>query len=150
MPNDLVDRSSQRSSACYPRRTFCPLSDGSSTRDPRITRSDNQAKMLGHLCSACLPCSQGGIYPCAPKVGYLLGAPLRAPPLLFWRRPPQSNWQPSSVPNWVRERMRRRVVFHGRFMLLKSATCSKLPPTLHTASSISLEGSSKGAQGLSV
>jgi hypothetical protein len=41
-------------------------------------------------------------------------------------------------------------VFHGRSVLLKTTAHSKLPPTLHTASSISLEGSSKGAQGLSV
>src|ERR1700755_265055 len=35
------------SSACYPRRTFYPLSDGPSTRDHRITMTDFR------LCSTC-------------------------------------------------------------------------------------------------
>ena len=44
-----------QSSACYPRRTFYPLSDGPSTRDHRITMSDFR------LCSTCQSRSQAGL-----------------------------------------------------------------------------------------
>src|SRR5690606_2971640 len=37
VPNPPVDMSSWGRSACYPRRTFYPLSDGPSMRDHRIT-----------------------------------------------------------------------------------------------------------------
>ena len=37
MPNRRVDMSSWRRSACYPRSTFYPLSDGQSTQNHRIT-----------------------------------------------------------------------------------------------------------------
>src|SRR5205085_11820110 len=42
-------------SACYPRRTFYPLSDGPSIRDRRITKSDFR------LCSTCWSHSQAGL-----------------------------------------------------------------------------------------
>ena len=37
VPNHSVDMSSWEGSACYPRRTFYPLSDGPSIRNHRIT-----------------------------------------------------------------------------------------------------------------
>ena len=40
MPNLVVDVNSWTRSACYPRRTFYPLSDGPSTQNHRITKSD--------------------------------------------------------------------------------------------------------------
>ncbi len=43
-----VDVSSWGRSACYPRRTFYPLSDGPSTQNHRITMTDFR------LCSTCL------------------------------------------------------------------------------------------------
>src|ERR1700738_3804073 len=46
------------SSACYPRRTFYPLSDGPSTRDHRITMADFR------LCSSCRSRSQAGLCHC--------------------------------------------------------------------------------------
>ena len=42
-------------SACYPRRTFYPLSDGPSMRNRRITKADFR------LCSTCLSHSQAGL-----------------------------------------------------------------------------------------
>ncbi len=42
-------------------------------------------------CSTCLSYNQASIYPCAPQPSYPAWAYLRAPPLLFGRRPPQSN-----------------------------------------------------------
>ena len=62
MPNRPVDRDSWGRSACYPRRTFYPLSDGPSTRGHRITRADFR------LCSACRPCSQAGLCPCTRRL----------------------------------------------------------------------------------
>src|SRR5207249_449989 len=46
------------SSACYPRRTFYPLSDGPSTRDHRITMAEFP------LCSSCRSRSQAGLCHC--------------------------------------------------------------------------------------
>src|SRR5205085_3542071 len=46
-------------SACYPRSTFCPLSDDPSTRDHRITRA------CFRVCSICISRSEAGLYPCA-------------------------------------------------------------------------------------
>src|SRR6185503_4017482 len=43
------------SSACYPRRTFYPLSDGPSTQNHRITMTDFR------LCSTCQSRSQAGL-----------------------------------------------------------------------------------------
>ena len=55
MPNPGVDMSSWPGSACYPRRTFYPLSDGPSMRNRRITKSDFR------LCSTCMSRSQAGL-----------------------------------------------------------------------------------------
>ena len=52
MPNPPVDVSSWGGSACYPRRTFYPLSDGPSTRDHRITNT------CFRTCSTCMSRSQ--------------------------------------------------------------------------------------------
>ena len=55
MPNDSVDKNSWESSACYPRRTFYPLSDGPSIRNHRITMADFRP------CSTCQSYSQAGL-----------------------------------------------------------------------------------------
>ena len=49
-------------SACYPRRTFYPLSDGPSTRDHRITMADFR------LCSTCQSRSQAGLCHCTQRL----------------------------------------------------------------------------------
>ena len=58
MPNNPVDMDSWELLACYPRRTFYPLSDGPSTRDHRITMTDFR------LCSTCQSRSQAGLCHC--------------------------------------------------------------------------------------
>ena len=58
MPNPSVDMSSWEGSACYPRSTFYPLSDGPSTRHRRITM------LLFPTCSACRPPSQAPFCHC--------------------------------------------------------------------------------------
>ncbi len=40
MPNSSVDECSRELLACYPRRTFCPLIDGPSTWNHRVTMAD--------------------------------------------------------------------------------------------------------------
>ena len=52
VPNGLVDKDSQKPSACYPRRTFYSLSDDLSTKNHRITMADF------HLCLICQSYSQ--------------------------------------------------------------------------------------------
>ena len=93
MPNLAVDVDSWARSACYPRSTFYPLSDGPSTRGRRITRT------CFRTCSACLPRSQACLNSCALRtVADRPEQTLRAPPLHFRRRPPQSNYPPGTVP----------------------------------------------------
>ncbi|MDF3034092.1 MAG: hypothetical protein K0R76_1046 [Alphaproteobacteria bacterium] len=58
VPNLPVDVDSWGRSACYPRRTFYPLSDGPSTRCHRITMTDFR------LCSTCMSRSQAGLCHC--------------------------------------------------------------------------------------
>ena len=92
MPNLAVDVDSWARSACYPRSTFYPLSDGRSTPGRRITRA------CFRTCSARPPRSQARFHSCA--LGTVADRPertLRAPPLLFGRRPPQSNYPPGTV-----------------------------------------------------
>src|SRR5574344_254742 len=55
VPNLPVDVSSWGRSACYPRRTFYPLSDGPSTQNHRITMTDFR------LCSTCRSHSQASL-----------------------------------------------------------------------------------------
>jgi hypothetical protein len=57
VPNRAVDVNSRARSACYPRSTFYPLSDGPSTRNHRIIRP------AFPLCSACRPHSQAPLCP---------------------------------------------------------------------------------------
>jgi hypothetical protein len=52
VPNRFVDVDSWKRSACYPRSTFCPLSDGNSTLYRRIT------KAYFRTCSTCRSRSQ--------------------------------------------------------------------------------------------
>ena len=55
MPNFPVDVNSWGKSACYPRSTFCPLSDDPSTRYRQIT------KTCFRTCSKCLSRSQASL-----------------------------------------------------------------------------------------
>ena len=52
VPNFPVDVNSWGKSACYPRSTFCPLSDGPSTQNRQII------KTCFRTCPGCLPRSQ--------------------------------------------------------------------------------------------
>ena len=78
-------------SACYPRRTFYPLSDGPSTQNHRITMTDFR------LCSTCQSHSQAGLCHCTLRTISDRSEPTFARLLLFGRRPPQSNYPPYNV-----------------------------------------------------
>ena len=58
VPNPPVDMSSWEGSACYPQRTFYPMSDGPSMRNHRITIS------YFRTCLACRPHSQARLCYC--------------------------------------------------------------------------------------
>src|SRR5664279_4825858 len=58
VPNRRVDMSSWRRSACYPRSTFYPLSDGPSIRHHRITM------LYFRTCSTCRSHSQAPLCHC--------------------------------------------------------------------------------------
>ena len=62
MPNRIVDVNSWMRSACYPRRTFYPMSDGPSIRDHRITNT------YFRTCSRCLSCSQAPFCVCTRRL----------------------------------------------------------------------------------
>ena len=149
MPNTPVDVDSWGVSACYPRRTFYPLSDGPSTRDHRITMTDFR------LCSTCRCHSQAGLChytrraisdrsePTIARLRYSLGGD----------RPSQTTHHAGS---WTR--------FHGTQLDIRKQKggisrlappelapwLQSLPPILHIHFLIPLRSYSKGARGLSV
>ena len=61
MPNRSVDMSSWERSACYPRSTFYPLSDGQSTQNHRITIP------YFRTWSTCMSHSQAPLCYCTPR-----------------------------------------------------------------------------------
>ena len=149
MPNLAVDVDSWARSACYPRSTFYPLSDGPPTRGRRITRA------CFRTCSACGPRSQARLYSCIQKDGCRPSrADLRAPPLPFRRRPPQSNYPPGTVhaPDHGRMLGRR----HGEGGIPRAAPpglaprLRSLPPILYTPYQRPMPSCSEGSRGLSV
>lgn len=94
VPNHPVDMDSWGRSACYPRGTFYPLSDGASTSHRRITSPDFR------------PCSTRRSHSQAPLCTYTqhlianqAEGNLWAPPLLFRRQPPQLNYPSDTVPD---------------------------------------------------
>ena len=149
MPNLAVDVDSWARSACYPRSTFYPLSDGHSTLCRRITRTDFRP------CSRCLSRSQARLHSCA--LGTVADRPertFRAPPLRFGRRPPQSNYPPGTVPPPDRGRgLGRRTGGGG---IPRSAPpglaprLRSLPPILYAPEQRPMPSCSEGSRGLSV
>ena len=94
VPNTAVAMDAWAVSACYPQSTFYPMSNGDTTFHRWITRS------YFRNCSTCQSYSKAHLCPyalthdCQPCWMYL-----RTPPLLFGRKPPQSNWPPDTVPD---------------------------------------------------
>ena len=83
---------SWRVSACYPRRTFYPLSDGPSIQNHRITMT------VFRLCSTCQSRSQAGLCHCTQRSISDRSEPTFARlRYSFGGGPPQSNYPPYSV-----------------------------------------------------
>ena len=149
MPNNPVDMNSWGSSACYPRRTFYPLSDGPSTRDHRITMTDFS------LCSNCHSRSQAGLCHCTQR-------PIsdRPEPTFARLRYSLGGDRPSQTTHHAGSRIRlhgpRLDINNNKGGISRMAPhelapmFQSLPPILHISSLISLQSYSKGARGLSV
>ena len=149
MPNTPVDVDSWGVSACYPRSTFYPLSDGPSTRDHRITMADFR------LCSNRRSCSQAGLCHCTRR-------PMsdRPEPTIARLRYTLGGDRPSQTTHHAGSRTR----VHGSRLDIKRAKggisrmaphqlapmLPSLPPILHMARLIPLQSCSKGSRGLSV
>ena len=149
MPNTPVDVNSWGVSACYPRRTFYPLSDGPSTRDHRITMTDFR------LCSTCQSRSQAGLCHCTqqPMSDRLEPTIARLRYSLGGDRPSQTTHHAGSRTrvHWPRldNRMQKGGISRTPPQQL-ALPLQSLPPILHMPPLMPLQSYSKGARGLSV
>ena len=149
MPNLPVDVNSWGRSACYPRSTFYPLSDGPSIRNRRIT------KTYFRTCSTCRSRSQ------APLCLYTLRLVSNQPEGTFARlryslggdRPSQTTHQTVS-PTRITGRRLDIQNNQGGISRLTPPTLAcqlqSLPPILHMLFRMSMSSYSKGSRGLSV
>ena len=149
MPNDSVDMDSWESSACYPRRTFYPLSDGPSTWNHRITMTDFR------LCSTCGSYSQAGLCHCTQRLISDQPEPTiaRLRYSLGGDRPSQTTRHAGSRPRFHGARLDVREQKGGISRLPPhrlAPALQRLPPILHIHSLTPLQSCSKGARGLSV
>ena len=149
MPNLPVDVDSWGRSACYPRRTFYPLSDGPSTRDHRITMTDFR------LCSTCQSRSQASLCHCTRQLisDQLELTIARLRYSLGGDRPSQTTRHAGSRLRFHGARLDTRKQKGGisRLPPRKLAPpLHRLPPILHIYSLVPLQSCSKGARGLSV
>ena len=149
MPNLPVDVDSWGRSACYPRRTFYPLSDGPSIQNRRIT------KTCFRTCSTCQSRSQ------APLCLYTLRLVSNQPEGTFVRlryflggdRPSQTTRQAMSSTPIQGSKLEFQNNQGGISRLAPphlAAWLQSLPPILHRLSQNPLPSYSKGARGLSV
>jgi hypothetical protein len=145
VPNLPVDVSSWGRSACYPRRTFYPLSDGFSMQNHRITISHFRA------CAACMPGSQAPFCDCTLRtvtkraegtfesLRYLFGGDHPSQTThqaVFWKNQLDSNHQKGGISTLA-----------PRYLAIP---VHSLPPILHIQGPKSVLSYSKGARGLSV
>ena len=135
-------------SACYPRSTFYPLSDGPSIQNHRITMT------CFRTCSSRHSRSQASLCHCTNLLMSDRLANLRAPPLLFGRRPPQSNYPPDTVRNPDYGSTLEHQPLKGGISRTAprrlASTLQSLPPILHIKDQCSVSSYSKGSRGLSV
>ncbi len=149
VPNLPAAGDARGRSACYPRGTFCPLSDGPSTRDHRITRS------WFPICSTCRSHSQAGLCPCTR-----CAIANRAEPTFELLRYFLGGDRPSQTAHLALSPGR----IHGQGLdnslhkggISPTAPCPpegtdrRLPPILRMWSKLSIPSCSKGPRGLSV
>ena len=149
MPNLPVDVNSWGRSACYPRSTFCPLSDGASTRYRQIT------KTYFRTCSTCQSRSQASLclYTRAliPNQGEETFAHLRYS--LGGDRPSQTACLSMSLSRFHGQRLEIPFIRAGISPLAPrnlTATPRCLPAILHMINRIPMISYGEGSRGLSV
>ena len=144
MPNDAVDMDSWASSACYPRRTFYPLSDDPSTRDHRFTMTDFR------LCLTCTSRSQASLCHCTQQM--ISDHPELTIARLRYRlggdRPSQTTHHAGSLPkfHWARLDIKEHkagISLAAPFRL--APKLQSVPAMLHMRSLIPLQSYSKGS-----
>ena len=148
VPNFIVDMNSWMKSACF------PVTIPSVERWPFHTEPPDHYVLLSHLLD--LSVSQLSLlmplhyqYDVRPYLG-----DLRAPPLHFGRRPPQSNCLPCTVPDPDDGPRLEPQTHQGG--ISRTAPCKlafalhSLPPILHKPVQSPMQSYSKGSRGLSV
>jgi hypothetical protein len=149
VPNRAVDVNSRARSACYPQRTFYPLSDGPSTRNHRIT------KACFRTCSTRRSRSQAPFCLCTPRAiaDRAEGTIARLRYSLGGDRPSQTARLPGSPP-WLHTAGLGLPRHEGGISPLApeppEELLHSLPPILRTPRKNAAAGCSKGAWGLFV
>ena len=149
MPNLPVDVNSWGRSACYPRSTFYPLSDGPSTRDHRIT------KTCFRTCSTRRSHSQAPfcLYTLRPVSDRPEGTFVRLRYSLGGDRPSQTAHQAGFLHPLQGARLGIQTHQGGISRLTRprlAPRLQRLPPILHRHARRPLPSYSKGSRGLSV
>ena len=149
MPNLPVDVNSWGRSACYPRGTFYPLSDGTSTRSHRIT------KPAFPLCSSCSSHSQAPIYLCALRTisSHAEGTFGRLRYNLGGDRPSQTAHQTLSFLAIAPRKLETQYNKGGISRMAPpkpELRIQSLPPILRMLNQVSMPSYSKGPRGPSV
>ena len=148
MPNTAVDMNSWAVSACYPRRTFYPLSDGPSIQNHRIT------KTYFRTCSTCPSRSQAPFCFCTHSMmsDHAEGTIALLRYSLGGDRPSQTAYHAMSRMMFS-SRLEPRTHKGGISTSAPSRLASQLhsiPPILHIYVQSPMQSYSKGAWGLSV
>jgi hypothetical protein len=149
VPNLPVDVNSRGRSACYPRGTFYPLSDGPSTQNRRVT------KPCFRTCSTCMSRSQAPFCLCTRRVitDHAEGTFGRLRYHLGGDRPSQTAHQAMSLRLLKGYRLEFQQHEGGISTLAPRKLAPpphSLPPILHTPCQNPMPGCSKGPRGLSV
>jgi hypothetical protein len=153
VPNHPIDRASKEWLACYPRRTFYSLSD-----NLFHTESPDHYNRLSSLLDLSILQSGKYILLCLTIDIFQFKFTYCTPPLLFRRRPPQSNYPLYTVLIIFKSKNKYqkflRVVFQLSLhnLLLQKWPLKKFdfPLMLHTKKFNTIYNYSKGARGLSV
>jgi hypothetical protein len=149
VPNTAVDVNSWAVSACYPRRTFYPLSDGPSIRNHRITKawfptcSTRRSRSQAPFCLCTLRRVSNPSEGTFARLRYSLGGD----------RPSQTTRQAMSPTRFHGPRLEPQTNKGGISRLAPPKLASRLqclPPILHMLIRNPLPSCSKGARGLSV
>ena len=149
MPNSSVDVDSWEESACYPRSTFYPLSDGPSIQNHRITKTGFRP------CSTCLSRSQAPfcLYTHCAISDRAEGPFVLLRYALGGDRPSQTTRHALSLTSIQTPRLELRT---GQGGISRSAPrrlaspLPSLPPILHKPIQNPVQSCSKGSRGLSV